>query len=262
MEQNTNARPRQRPKILTDDQENEIIRRIRENPFLTAISFAREYGVTDKTISAIFKRNGLKCQTAAVQTALKEEHRINRIAFCENMLEWPEERLNSIIFSDEKTFCSDVKWRSKVYRPYNTRYEPHFVKTERMSGRITAAYWGAISINGPVTELVKINGKLSSSQYLRVIRRHLTPVMQNNRIFMQDNSPVHTARNVMEFLSRRPYETMPWPPLSPDLNPIENVWSYLTNGWPLMENRTEDALNELVQRRWQELRNNPGMISK
>lgn len=34
-----------RPKLLSPDDEEDIIERIKENPFLTAISFAREYGV-------------------------------------------------------------------------------------------------------------------------------------------------------------------------------------------------------------------------
>lgn len=221
---------------------------------MTAISFAREYHVSDQTILSLFK-----CRTAETQTKLSEEHKINRIAFCQMALEWDDARLNSIIFSDEKVFCSDVKWRKKVFRPYNMRYDPHYVMTENMSGRITAGYWGAIDINGPVTDLVKINGRLNSIQYMRIIRNHIIPLLRNPRgIFMQDNSPVHTAGCVMGLLSRQAFETMAWPPMSPDLNPIENVWSYLIRDWPNMERRTEDALDELVQRRWNELRNNRG----
>lgn len=226
---------------------------------MTAISFAREYHVSDQTILSLFKRNNIKCRTAAIAIELKEEHRINRIAFCQNMLEWEDEKLDSIIFSDEKTFCTDVKWRSKVYRPNNTRYDPRYVKTENMSGRITACYWGAVSINGPVTDLVKINGRFDSAKYMRILRNHVTPILQNSRrIFMQDNSPVHTAGCVMALLSRQTFETMDWPPKSPDLNPIENVWSHLIRDWPKMNIRTDEALDEIVQRRWNELRNNPG----
>lgn len=258
---NVNPIPRQgHRRALTPEQENEIVQRIQQNPFLTAVSFAREYGVSDQTILAVFKRNGLKCRTAATQTLLTEQHKINRSAFCLTMLEWEDEKLNSIIFSDEKVFRSDVNWRSKVYRPYDTRHHPEYVKKERTSGWISAAYWGAIGINGPVTDLVRINGKFNSDQYMRVIRRHVTPMMRNTRrIFMQDNSSVHKEHRVMALLGRQTFETMDWPALSPDLNPIENVWSYMIRDWPMMQNRTDAALNELVQQRWNELRNNPGM---
>lgn len=110
---------------MSADQENEIIERITENPFLTAVGFAREFGVSAGVISKLFRRHGINCQTAATTLRVSPENRIYRVAFCRMLLEeWDENRLKSIIFSDEKTFRTDVWWRSKVYRPYNTRYEP------------------------------------------------------------------------------------------------------------------------------------------
>ena len=45
-------------------------------------------------------------------------------------------------------------------------------------------------------------------------------------IVMEDNAPVHKkvcipAREALGM------ETLEWPPNSPDLNPIENIWSYM-----------------------------------
>lgn len=258
-----NSKPRSgRPNVLNENQKKEIIDRIEENPFSTAVSFAREYGVDRKTISAEIKRNNLQCRTAATQTKLTEEHKINRIAFCRMLLEeWDDDKLKSIVFSDEKTFCTDVSWRSKVYRPFNTRYEPKYVKTSTRSGRITNNYWGAIGNEGPLTDLVRIDGKYNSHKYMRIIRTHVTPMMRNSnppKIFMQDNSPVHTAGNVMALLSRQNFELMDWPPLSPDLNPIENVWSYMENNWPTIHPRNVDTLDVVVQERWTQLHNNHG----
>lgn len=99
---------------MTAAQEADIIERLTENPFLTAVSFAREFNVDVGVIAPIIKRQGLKCRTAATELRLTEEHRLNRIAFCQVLLdEWDENKLNSIIFSDEKPFCTDVSWRTK-----------------------------------------------------------------------------------------------------------------------------------------------------
>lgn len=264
-ENDINVKPRSgRPQSLNSEIKANIIERIHQNPSLTAVSFAREHNVSRPTISAVFKENGLNCYTAATQTRLTEQHRINRLAFCRKMLdEWDETRLQNIIFSDEKTFCTDVSWRSKVYRPFNSRYEPPYVKTTSRSGRVTNNYWGAIGKEGPVTDIVRIVGKFNSDQYLRILRNHVLPTMRSfspPRIFMQDNSPVHKSKRCMAWFSRQTFELLEWPALSPDLNPIENVWSFMENGWPQIHPRNSETLDQVVQERWSGLRNNQGEL--
>ena len=246
---------------MSEEDEEEIIGRITENPFLTAVGFAREYGVSAPVISSLFRRNGIKCRIAATKLRLTPEHRINRIAFCEVMLEqWDENRLESIIFSDEKTFSTDPFWKKKCYREDNTRHDEKNCWTFDQSGHITHNYWGAIGIEGPVKPIVRIEGRFTAPVYMRrILRPQVIPMMErfendgDPRIFMQDNAPQHSAGDTMELFSRQQFELMEWPPKSPDLNPIENVWSRMVYGWPENLPRDEENLHAEVVERWRSL---------
>ena len=46
-------------------------------------------------------------------------------------------------------------------------------------------------------------------------------------ILMHDNARLHVARICRQFLNRNNVNVLPWPAVSPDMNPIEDIWDYL-----------------------------------
>ena len=65
--------------------------------------------------------------------------------------------------------------------------------------------------------------------YYSILRHQMAPTMtrqggRKSYIFMQDNTPVHTAKKIHDFLERNGYDVLDHPTQSPDLNPLENIW--------------------------------------
>lgn len=133
-----------RPRGTTPQEDEAVVEHIRNQPFSNAARAARLIGVGRRTASRRIKDASLKCQRAARRVTLTEDHRIRRVEFCQEMLDRKDAGLidfRNIVFTDEKTFCTDVDHAKLVYRPPNTRYDPQYVANHSLSGRIAGGYW-------------------------------------------------------------------------------------------------------------------------
>ncbi|GFW88470.1 transposable element Tcb1 transposase [Trichonephila clavipes] len=87
--------------------------------------------------------------------------------------------------------------------------------------------WGGIGYHSR-TPLVRIAGTLNNQRYIsEVLESVFLPYLQGlaTAIFQQDNARPHVARIVQRFFVNHQIELLPWPARSPDLSPIENMWS-------------------------------------
>lgn len=72
-------------------------------------------------------------------------------------------------------------------------------------------------------------------------------------IFQQDNDPKHKSRLVQDWLAQEGIQQLEWPPQSPDLNPIENLWSILDYRCKKRKCSNETELIECLESSWNEV---------
>ncbi|KAF2355090.1 hypothetical protein FHG87_014158 [Trinorchestia longiramus] len=89
--------------------------------------------------------------------------------------------------------------------------------------------WKIISSAGSVPNV--LHGRVNAEAYEQFLRRHvLLPDLAADiqpPIFAQNYAPCHTAKKLRAFSEDEEVALMSWPPQSPDIKLIENVWKVI-----------------------------------
>ena len=146
--------------------------------------------------------------------------------------------------------------KNNVKRRIGERLSAKCTKKTVKFGGGSVMVFGMLSSQG-TTPLVRLQTRVKAQIYKNIVQDHVVPIIQNSGFdratFMQDNAPCHKAKVVMSYLSEQDFEIMDWPPQSPDLDPIENLWKTL--GVKVMERNptnTED-LRVKLQEKWSKI---------
>lgn len=131
------------------------------------------------------------------------------------------------------------------------------VRVKRQQGGGGVMFWAGIiddRLFGPFRVCKGV--KMTAASYITFLDSHLRPWIgslptdvRSNLVFMHDNAPAHAAKKTTSFLDTigiSDEHLMIWPPSSPDLNPIENIWS-LVKEKLYRESKQYNSLDELWQ---------------
>lgn len=221
-----------RPRVTSPMEDRYIKVRSLRNRFETAPVLRKECSLVGKcsisTVKNRLKEFKLRGCIARRKPMVSLKNRKRRMDFAKTHEDKDASFWNKVLFSDECKFNrlgSDGK--QYVRRKNGEEFKPMCTVSTLQGGGGSVMVWGIISVHGP-GPLARLNGKINSGKYIKMLEDHFMDYFVNlqdkNCIFMQDNAPIHTARNVKKFLQERDVPCLDWPAQSPDINPIENVW--------------------------------------
>ena len=138
-----------------------------------------------------------------------------------NNLDWEPAYL---VFTDEATFYGGPIRNRRWIAP-NQSYDISAVKSN-----IKINVWGAICYSGKI-DLHFYKEKTNSDVYINILKRYIPKIkelVQDPFIIIRDNASYHCSQQTKEWIKKNKVkEILDWPPNSPDLNPIENVWGII-----------------------------------
>lgn len=217
----------------------------------TNIEISRE--TTRKELAVL----GIKPYKAIKKPFVDKRNRERRFNIACKYLEKEDSYWNNVIFSDETTFELFPSSKNKtVYRKKHEKLiEENITKTKKFGGG-KIMFWGCFSANG-TGKLVAINGNLNAGKYINILANNLERSARmmdlDFYVFQQDGAPCHTARITENWFERKGIELLDWPAQSPDLNPIENLWSYIKRKLSKIKIVSLEDLKDHVMKIWSEI---------
>jgi len=199
------------------------------------------------TVDTILRNAPFKLIKPRKKPFWRKGQKAKRKEFANRRQRWNLNQWKKVVFVDESTIeynPNPIGEKIRI-RPGHELDESN-LQASFKSGRTNIGVYAAIAY-GRRTELIMVRKRtpkertsktdrlgLNANQYANEIHEpHLIPFMETfpdtpDHLFLAaDGAPWHKGAKNRKLREDCGYATLPWPPNSPDLNPIENAWLVL-----------------------------------
>lgn len=228
-----------------------------ETPQITKeINAKRDSPVSEELIRQTVIEERLQYLVVEEEEELSEKHIEKRLEYCRNNsdTDW-----KLVFFTDEKMFQLPAGRHKRWQDPKNRMKKP---KRPRHAPKLMV--WAGIGYywKSPLV-FCKQKNKLNSKGYLEILKDNIPPKTrfsdcpkgkEDDWAFLQDNATIHKTAEVMDYLEQEaPFYVRDHPPLSPDFNIIEDVWSMMNNELNKYNITNIPTLKKYLKKIWKEI---------
>ena len=132
-----------------------------------------------------------------------------------------------------------------------TRLRGRAERGQRVQGSAPHGHWNSTTVIGAMrldgsTACMAIEGATDTEVFHAYVKEVLSPTLRPGDLVVMDNLAPHKSEPTLARIRQMGADVLFLPAYSPDLNPIEQMWSKVKNTLRSLEARTRESLLEAI----------------